>query len=265
MSSAAVPSLSTRKSSQGIDLMADEVEEFCCEYKATGRVTDGFVTRLIKKIKYYMTCQCFCECYIPEQKWFVQVLITNKRIVLRERETCHEPGTKKCCYYLSGMCCCPNNVDSGYEEQFCIERQDIKDYTFNITHKDSELFCMCCLINKKVEEAFVTQLFLSRPITDTRLGWMRWTIDKDTKTFVAKKDIGGIMSKSDSALLRQKLHEIVAQNADKCTSPSTKEITINLAGGGGATATAGPLSSVPGLDSARGLMKKLLCLGCLGC
>ncbi|GLC57025.1 hypothetical protein PLESTB_001174600 [Pleodorina starrii] len=225
---AAVSSQCTKKSSQGIELMDDEVEEFSCEYKATGRVTDGFVTRLIKKIKYYMTCQCLCECYIPTQSWSVQILVTSKRIVMREKMQCNEPGIKKCCYYVSGMCCCPNNVDSGYEEQFCIERKDIKDYVFNIKHKNSELFCMCCLINKKQEEAFRTEMFLSRPIVDTRLGWMGWSIDKDTKTFVATKIIDGMMSKSDSALLRQKLHEIVAQNAASTTSPSTEKVNLTL-------------------------------------
>jgi hypothetical protein len=40
-----------------------------------------------------------------------------RRIILRERMVCKEPGIKKCCYYASCLCCCPTNVDSGYEEQ----------------------------------------------------------------------------------------------------------------------------------------------------
>jgi hypothetical protein len=45
---------------------------------ATARVTDGFLVRLGKKLKYYMTCQCICECSVPEQSWSVQVLLTNR-------------------------------------------------------------------------------------------------------------------------------------------------------------------------------------------
>ncbi|KAG2424628.1 hypothetical protein HXX76_014353 [Chlamydomonas incerta] len=223
--------LSGKKSSNGIELMAGEVEEYVCSYRSTIRVSDGFAAQLMNTLKRWMTCQCLCECSVPEIKRETQMLVTNYRIIIRDKNLTKEPGFRKCCYFASCLFCCPVESENGFEDQAFIDRREIKDVVFTIDTNNTKVSCLSCLCSETNVDGFKANLFLTRTIGETRKDWRQWALDKDTKTYRATQLLAGFMPVADSQQLRQVLHAVACQNSNAGLSTlnkATNEEPANL-------------------------------------
>ncbi|KAG2432753.1 hypothetical protein HYH02_012887 [Chlamydomonas schloesseri] len=206
--------LSGKKASNGIELMVGEVEEFVCSYRSVIRVSEGVAAQILRMIRNWMTCQCLFECSVPEVKRDTQVLVTNYRIIIRDKELKKEPGFKKCCYFASCLFCCPVESENGFEDQIFIDRREIKDVKFTVTHANTKVSCISCLCSEVNQEGFKADLYLTRTIGETRMNWRGWTLDKDVKTYSSTLPLAGFMPVADSQMLRQVLHAVACQNSN---------------------------------------------------
>ncbi|KAG2423554.1 hypothetical protein HXX76_015196 [Chlamydomonas incerta] len=141
-----------------------------------------------------------------------------------------EPGFTNCCYYAACLCCCGTEGENGFEEQLFIDRRDIKDVRFKISHAELRSTCLGCPCSVDKNESFMAKLYLTRWAGETRHGWINWAIDKDLKTYARNVNLAGIMDSKRSMELRKVLHAVACQNANAGAPPPPPPVVALLGG-----------------------------------